>query len=328
MGFGEAFDYLHEGEIFREYANLTTLENYNGERDLNLIGLTQLDDQGYSKLTPQQWPVLEVQKELTNQRFFSDGRFFTQDTKANFVAVSHSEPLSQVSEAFPLLLNSGRTRDHWHTMTRTGLSARLAEHQAEPFVLIHPQTAKEYGVESNQIVAVSNEQGKCLVRAQISLEMMPKELFIPIHWNESTAKESKPCSLIIPNSDEFSGQPEFKHTPVTLEPVKHQSSALLFARTPIDLSECDYWARQKIEKGYLYRIESKLVPYELSQVLKSKLSERGLIVSYEGDEEYRYQNVVDEKIDQAVYVQTLNREFDVESMKSEFNKYLMATDAV
>ncbi|GAM67087.1 assimilatory nitrate reductase large subunit [Vibrio sp. JCM 19236] len=112
--------------------------------------------------------MLEVQKELTNQRFFSDGRFFTQDTKANFVAVSHSEPLSQVSEAFPLLLNSGRTRDHWHTMTRTGLSARLAEHQAEPFVLIHPQTAKEYGVESNQIVAVSNEQGKCLVRAQIS----------------------------------------------------------------------------------------------------------------------------------------------------------------
>ncbi|GAM74882.1 assimilatory nitrate reductase large subunit [Vibrio ishigakensis] len=168
MGFGEAFDYLHEGEIFREYAKLTTLENSNGERDLNLIGLTQLDDQGYSKLSPQQWPVLEVQQELTNQRFFSDGSFFTQDKKANFIAVSHSEPISQASEAFPLLLNSGRTRDHWHTMTRTGLSARLAEHQAEPFVLIHPQTAKEYGVESNQIVAVSNEQGKCLVRAQIS----------------------------------------------------------------------------------------------------------------------------------------------------------------
>ncbi|GAM74883.1 assimilatory nitrate reductase large subunit [Vibrio ishigakensis] len=107
------------------------------------------------------------------------------------------------------------------------------------------------------------------------LEMMLKQLFIPIHWNESTAKQSKPCSLIVPNSDEFSGQPEFKHTPVTLEPVKHQSSALFFTRTPIELDECDYWARQKIEKGYLYRIESKLAPYELSQVLKGKLSDRG-----------------------------------------------------
>ncbi|GAL10021.1 assimilatory nitrate reductase large subunit [Vibrio astriarenae] len=69
MGFGEAFDYLHEGEIFREYAQLTTLDNENGERDFSLIGLSRLDDQGYSVLKPQQWPVIDLQDKVVNQRF-------------------------------------------------------------------------------------------------------------------------------------------------------------------------------------------------------------------------------------------------------------------
>lgn len=322
MGFSEAFDYLHEGEIFREYAKLTTLENQQGERDLNLIGLTQLDDQGYSKLTPQQWPVQELQEEIVNQRFFSDGRFFTQDNKANFIPVSHSEPLSKVDDEFPLLLNSGRSRDHWHTMTRTGLSARLAEHQAEPYVLIHPQTAKEYGIESNQIVEVSNKQGECLARAQISLEIMPKQLFVPIHWNESTANNSKPCALIIPNSDQYSGQPEFKHTPVTIKPTEHQSSALFFTRSAVALEQCDYWARQKIDKGYLYRIESTLTPFELAQVLKKQLSDIGQVVSFEGDSEFHYQNILEEKVAEAIYVNRLKHDWEIEFLVSQFNAEL------
>ncbi|PWI33552.1 nitrate reductase [Vibrio albus] len=326
MGFGEAFDYLHEGEIFREYAALSTQGNQNGERDFSLIGLTQLDDKGYSQLLPQQWPVTELQSEVVNQRLFSDKQFYTPDRKANFVPVRHSAPKSVTSEAYPLLLNSGRTRDQWHTMSRTGLSARLGEHKSEPYVQIHPHTANEYRVQNGQLVLVSSAQGKCQVRAEVTSEVSPGQLFIPIHWNNLTAKDAKPCDLIAPYTDNASGQPEFKHTPVTLQPCLYQSAALFTSRHVMDFDKLDYWARQKIEHGYLYRIESTLSVYELAQQLKSHLTgESDRIASYESGMsglKHRFVSVVNDKVSQEVYVQPRLSETDISSIIENFNRHV------
>lgn len=188
MGYRDAFTYRHEGEIFREYAELSTQGNRNGERDFTLIGLTQLDEQGYSQLVPQQWPVTQVQKEVINQRLFSDGHFYTPDNKANFVPVRHQPPKTTCDSRYPLLLNTGRTRDQWHTMSRTGLSARLGEHKSEPYVQIHPKTAKEHSVQRNQMIKLHNAHGECLARAEITEQIQPNQLFMPIHWNNATAK--------------------------------------------------------------------------------------------------------------------------------------------
>ncbi|MGY3570393.1 molybdopterin oxidoreductase family protein [Vibrio paucivorans] len=269
MGFGHAFDYIHEGEIFSEYARLTTIGNAHGERDLNLIGLTQLDDRGYSELTPQQWPVQSMQSQPVEQRFFSDGRFFTPDGKARFVAVKHNDPRSQCKSAVPLLLNSGRTRDHWHTMTRTGLSAQLGSHAPEPYVTVHPATAERYRIQPDDVVAICNSQGEVLARCRISDEVSPQQVFMPIHWNSVTAKNSKPCSLIIPNTDIASGQPEFKHTPVNIRPIRFNSSGLVVSKQVLECSAYEYWVRQKVEGGYLYRIESMLTQSELSLSLQA-----------------------------------------------------------
>ncbi|MFD2018015.1 molybdopterin-dependent oxidoreductase [Vibrio olivae] len=78
MGFGHAFNYLHEGEIFREHAALSVEGNLNGERDFSLIGLTDLDDQDYNQLLPQQWPVTALQSQVVNQRLFSDQRLYAK----------------------------------------------------------------------------------------------------------------------------------------------------------------------------------------------------------------------------------------------------------
>ncbi|MDR9826829.1 nitrate reductase [Vibrio sp. FNV 38] len=267
MGFAHAFDYLHEGEIFREYSQLTTLGNLNNERDFSLIGLTQLDDKGYSVLTPQQWPVNHLQSEGENQRLFSNGSYFTENGKANLIPVVHHAPQASVSECYPLLLNTGRTRDHWHTMTRTGLSVKLAEHAAQPYVLVHPKTAIEYGLSHEKIAKVISSQGECLAKVEVTNKQREGELFIPIHWNGATANNSKPCDLIAPHTDHLSGQPEFKHTPVKVEPCEYYSQALLLTRTALTMPDVDYWARQKIARGYCYHIESSLGVRELQALL-------------------------------------------------------------
>lgn len=308
MGFADAFNYRHEGEVFREYAHLSTQGNTQGERDFNLIGLTQLDDKGYSRLSPQQWPVLELQSDVVNHRFFKDMKFFTPNQKANFVSVRHSSPIASTNAMHSLLLNSGRTRDQWHTMSRTGLSARLGEHKPEPYVQIHPENAVEFGIKHGQLVETSNAQGKCVARAEVTEDVGHKELFIPIHWNNLTAKNSKPCDLIAPHTDNFSGQPEFKHTPVTIKPCHFESTAVFISRQPVDFSELDYWARQKVADGYLYRIESTLPIFELATLLKGKLSgdfER--IASFESGKagtQHRFASVANDKIQQAIYVQS------------------------
>jgi assimilatory nitrate reductase catalytic subunit len=323
MGFKDAFNYRHEGEIFREYAQLSTQGNTQGERDFSLIGLTQLDDVGYSRLTPQQWPVTALQTTLVNQRFFADHRYFTPNQKANFIAVRHTAPQQCASQTYPLLLNSGRTRDQWHTMSRTGLSARLGEHKSEPYVQLNPSNAAQYGVKHGQLVEVSNAQGTCIARAEVTEEMAPNTIFMPIHWNNLTAKNAKPCDLIAPYTDPFSGQPEFKHTPVVIAPCHHQSSALFFSRQTIDANELDYWARQKIEDGYLYRIESTLSVYDLAQALKAKLGNNvDRVASFESGKfgtVYRFASVIGDKIQQEIHIQANVDQAQVRTRIASFN---------
>ncbi|WP_390903406.1 molybdopterin oxidoreductase family protein [Vibrio chagasii] len=275
MGFKEQFDYRHEGEIFKEYCEMTALGNETGKaRDLCLIGLTQLDEKGYGELTPQQWPVLEYQPEIIEQRMFTDGEFFTESGKAQFVAVEHDKPIADTSVEFPLIMNTGRIRDQWHTMSRTGLAAGLGEHTPEPFVAMHPDTVAELGLDEfgldafnhatiNPVVKVRSAQGECQARLVVTKEMRREQVFMPIHWNAPTAKDSKPCDLILPHTDAASGQPEFKHTPVVVEPYGYRSEAALVSDKVMDCSGFDYWVRQRVEGGFLYRISSSKNPMEL-----------------------------------------------------------------
>ncbi|NOH98847.1 nitrate reductase [Vibrio sp. 99-70-13A1] len=289
MGFSEQFDYLHEGQVFNEYCQMTSLDNQDGKnRDLCLIGLTQLDDQGYSRLTPQQWPVMELQTELTNQRMFTDNQFFTASGKAQFVAVEHQTPIASASPEYPLLMNTGRIRDQWHTMSRTGLAADLGDHTPEPFVAVHPETASQLGLVSDayepsndysldiasrqpSIVRVKSQQGECQARLVVTDDVQKEQVFMPIHWNGTTAKNSKPCDLILPNVDSASGQPEFKHTPIMLEVCGYKSEAALISESILDCDEFDYWVRQRVEGGFLYRISSNKNPMTLVIDLANKL---------------------------------------------------------
>ena len=306
MGFNNAFNYLHEGEVFTEFAKMTALDNEDGlSRDLNLIGLTQLDAKGYGQLSPQQWPVISLQTEAVQQRLFSDKQFFTVSKKAQFIAVSNNSKTAMTEKTlsdYPMILNSGRIRDQWHTMTRTGLSSRLGAHITEPFVAINPVDARALTIEDNNLVAINSPQGEMLVRALLTKQQNKGQIFTPIHWNSQTAKSANICNLVSDDNDPISGQPGFKSTQVSIKKWSYQSEAMLLTREALDLDLFDYWVKQKVQKGYLYRIADDRSPSQLSEALHKLLqNKQGKTLQFSSSDQtqqmiYRYAFVQHQQI--------------------------------
>ncbi|AJR09397.1 nitrate reductase [Photobacterium gaetbulicola] len=294
MGFGYAFNYQSEADIFREYAQMTTLGqetltpsssgsrtgNHGQDvqalsRPLNLSGLADLTPKQYHQLAPQQWPV--TQYDQPTARLFGNGEFATPSGKAQFIATDHRPTAEQTSSRYPLRLNTGRIRDHWHTMTRTGLSPRLSEHTSEPYLALSAQDAERFSIEQNKLVKVSSERGCILLRARISKECLPGQVFAPFHWNDCTTSMGKVNALLAGHRDPLSGQPELKATPVCIHPSPYQSEALLISQTnhiPDWLSPQEHWTCQRNHTGYLFRITSQRQPGQLHRYLATHLAKQ------------------------------------------------------
>jgi anaerobic selenocysteine-containing dehydrogenase len=189
MGFGAAFDYSGPAAIFREHAALSTFEN-NGTRDFNLGGLAAFSDADYHALTPLQWPVPEGSLG-GEKRMFSDGRFFTPSERARLIAIEEPVLAEPPDADFPFLLNTGRVRDQWHTMTRTGLSPKLASHMPDPFVEMNPDDAGQLGLAADGFAKVSTAHGSAVLRVNITAAQVHGRIFVPIHWNDATSARAR-----------------------------------------------------------------------------------------------------------------------------------------
>ncbi|WP_137154354.1 nitrate reductase [Rhizobium sp. FKL33] len=247
MGFGAAFDYASPAEIFAEHAALSAFEN-DGARDFDIGGYADLDEQAYEELTPFQWP--RSKDGSSRKRFFEDGRFFTEDGKAKFVAV-HAPARSEPDELYAFTLNTGRIRDHWHTMTRTGKSARLSAHIAEPFCEIHPHDARHLRIGDADLVRLQSPEGaSIIVRALITDRQIRGSVFTPMHWTGETAPSARVDSLVPSRVDPVSGQPALKMGRVALSRYAAPAHGFLVsARRPTDL-QFSYWAIAKADAGY------------------------------------------------------------------------------
>ncbi|PHS78301.1 MAG: nitrate reductase [Rhodospirillaceae bacterium] len=239
MGFGEAFTFKNPAEIFVEHAALSHFEN-SGSRDFNLGGLMNIDCAGYDTLPPIQWPV-RVGHEHGQERLFADGDFFTPSQKGRFLAVQHRPSLHVKNAQFPLSLNTGRSRDHWHTMTRTGLAARLSGHRSEPYLDIHPTDAERFELKDAGLVWVQSSLGKVLLRVRVTPDQSIGTVFAPIHWNDGFSALAVVSRLIAPVTDALSGQPCFKNTPVRVIPYEPKWQALMITRDPVQNPQATYW---------------------------------------------------------------------------------------
>ena len=255
MGHVEAFDYSSPHRIFQEHARLSGYEN-NGQnrRDFDIAAMSEMEPDAYETLNPVQWPVGSNNGEWTGTpRMFTDGKYFTPSEKAQFIGVEPRSPVNNIDTEYPLVLNTGRCRDQWHTMTRSGKSPRLSEHDPEPFLEVHPKDAAQYQVIDGGLVSVSSHWGNAVVRARISKEQQAGSVFVPMHWNEQFASRARVDALVNPVCDPVSGQPELKHTPVKIKSYKPVWHGFLLSRREIKIDDCSYWVKAK--GNYFYRYE-------------------------------------------------------------------------
>ena len=228
LGTGCAFDYPNAAAIFREHAALSGLDN-DGSRDFDLSALAQVSDEGYSQLAPIQWPV-NARYPNGSARLFADGGFFTSSGRARFVAITPRAPAHATDGDFPLVLNTGRVRDHWHTLTRTGLSPRLSAHTIEPYVEIHPDDAAPLGLADNTLARIESKWGAANARVRVADSARRGSVFVPMHWNDQFTSAGCIDRVVNPATDPVSGEPEFKHTPVRIAPLKPAWYGFLLSR--------------------------------------------------------------------------------------------------
>ncbi|QUX96324.1 nitrate reductase [Marinomonas sp. CT5] len=252
LGFASAFSYQNVHEIFAEHAALSAFENH-GKRDFDIGYFSQITKAEYDAITPVQWPVPKGRPEGT-KRMFADGRFFTPDGRARFVAITPCLPKNQSSQEWPFTLNTGRVRDQWHTMTRTGDAASLAKHTSQPYVEIHPKAAQRLGIEDKAVVRITSPHGEVLLKAKISHAVAPNSVFTPIHWTQQFANASVVSNLIPQVVDPLSGQPESKHAQVQLAAVSDACYGLIISAVPLALADCLYWCQVPSEHGYHYEV--------------------------------------------------------------------------
>jgi assimilatory nitrate reductase catalytic subunit len=248
MGFAEAFNYGSPAEIFREHATLSGLAN-DGTRDFDISACAGLSESAYDTLTPFQWPRRQGEAlDGDTTRFFAEGGFYTPDRRGRFVTtpVVHQT----VSPEFPLILNTGRIRDQWHTMTRTAKTPRLMSHYAESFCEIHPDDAEDAGVAPATLVRIVSPRGTALVRALVTERQQKGSLFVPMHWTDQQTAQGRIGAAVLPAVDPVSGQPGLKSSFARIEPFDVAWYGFAVLRNKPETISVNYWAIAQAEGGW------------------------------------------------------------------------------
>lgn len=240
MGHEAAFTYDNAAEIFREYTAQTGYRN-SGKRALDLSQWANITDQYYEDWQPWQWG---------GQSPFATGRYSTTDGKAQMISVDLPQA-GLLPDDFPLLLNSGRYRDQWHTMTRTGLSTRLSQHRREPLLEIHPEDAAMRELIDGGLARVRTAQGESIFRVAISDAQRQREIFAPMHWTDQQSSAGRMNLLPDQTVDPVSGQPAFKNNATEVEAVLPEWRAFLVSRERAILPPLLYWTSSRIAGGWL-----------------------------------------------------------------------------
>lgn len=244
LGYREAFRWRNAADVFREHARLSALDNH-GERQFNLSGLADLSDDDYDNLSPIQWPVTRDHPN-GRARLYTDGQFSTDDGKARFVPVQPRLPEAEPERPQEMIINTGRIRDQWHTMTRTARSVRLVQHRSEPFIDMHPQDLQRLGLATGSLARLAGrgDRGDYLGRVRSEPGQRPGEVFVPIHWNSQFSLSALASSLIAPVTDPVSGQPESKYGVVSVQPVRAAwHGRLLRPKDAPGGWQADYWTK-------------------------------------------------------------------------------------
>lgn len=257
MGYVNAFAYESPHDIFVEHAALSGAGN-DGDRAFDIRGLASLTREEYDALEPIRWPVPNPGHAGT-PRVLTHGRFYHPDGRARFIATAPHAPMHRLDDEFTLVLNTGRIRDQWHTMTRSGKAPRLTNHIPEPYVDMHAQDALLAGAREGELVRVSTQWGSMVARLRMSGEMPRGMIFAPIHWNSEYASDARVGALVNPAVDPLSGEPELKHTPARVTPFIVGWHGFILSRTPLPQLDAVWWTLVRGDQFLRYEIAGRRI---------------------------------------------------------------------
>ncbi|MDD5295874.1 MAG: molybdopterin-dependent oxidoreductase [Rhodocyclaceae bacterium] len=200
------FAYKQPEDIFLEHAASTR------GRDLDISGLNYriLDEAG-----PQQWPWNSAVG--GKARLYEDGTFPTASGKARFVPLAHKINAEATDARFPLHFNTGRLRDQWHGMSRTGKVARLFSHEEEARLDMHPEDLERRAIRDGDFARVKGRRGEIVLRVRAVEAMRRGQCFLAMHWGRRYLSHAGANAVTLPALDPTSKQPELKHAAVQVE---------------------------------------------------------------------------------------------------------------
>ncbi len=228
-GVSTLFPYAGPEDIWNEHRESTA------GRDLDITGLSYhiLEERG-----PQQWPMPKGSY-FGKKRLYENGIFPTKDKKAHFIAAPYKATAESVDARYPFALNTGRLRDQWHGMSRTGTVGTLYAHSPEPCVELSPKDAGRMNLVNGDLVHVTSRRGSEIFPIKVSEDIASSQAFIAMHWGSefiSGAAGKAPgrgvngltCNMI----DPVSGQPELKHSAVKILPANLPWQLVAFGLFP------------------------------------------------------------------------------------------------
>ena len=248
MGWQRHFEYASPADIFAEHAALTA------NTDIDITGLSH---ELLRNVGPTQWPApAQIENRVSNienpgtPRLYTDFRFPTPTQRAQLHPLRFENRSEPTTPQFPLILTTGRIRDQWHTMTKTGQVNRLSAHIDSPFCEIHPDDAGRRGIKDGDIVTVTNDRGRVRVRAVVTADIRQGVIFLPMHWGKKLAgANGRANNLTSPRLDPVSKEPDLKFAAVQVAqfvPAKRRiviigagAAALAFIETHRQFNQMD-----------------------------------------------------------------------------------------
>ncbi len=208
MGFN-VFDYKNTAEIYDEHCRLTQGTN---------IDISGLNYDILKERRSVQWPFKKEVNGFGSARLFADKQFYTASKKAIIHTVDEGNLSEQTTKDLPLVLTTGRIRDQWHTMTKTGKVSKLKQHTSHAFLEIHPDDAKTRNINENDLVDIFNGRGNVSVKAKLTPEIKKGVVFLPMHWGKILNSDLNRANNLTNNLvDSISKEPDFKFSAVEVQ---------------------------------------------------------------------------------------------------------------
>lgn len=254
--------------IFREHAAVTGLARPSA-RAFDISGLAGLADDAYAALAPTRWPV--PADGPASARFFAQGGVLAG--RARLVPTPFRAPAEDVCPDFPLRLLTGRLRDQWHTMTRTGAVPRLMAHSPEPTLTLHPTDAP--GVAPGALVVAESIRGRTIFRLALDEGQARGTAFAPMHWAAELAPSGRVNALVAPHVDPVSFQPELKNAAIRVSAYGATWHAAVLSATRLPRDLAPYETAIVVEGGWRHELAGQGAPAEAFALLLTLLDTPG-----------------------------------------------------